>query len=107
MMEIDEGSRLGLEVLQTVRDTAPGRFSEEEWLFMSCNDELKAAGYGQYEISIGPAGLRIPPHLKYWQREPYLGFGAGGPLIFRQRSGGPIGMMAAYVAAISEGKSAA
>jgi oxygen-independent coproporphyrinogen-3 oxidase len=39
---------------------------------------LDAAGYEHYEISNWALpGLRSRHNLKYWRREPYLGFGAG------------------------------
>jgi oxygen-independent coproporphyrinogen III oxidase len=39
---------------------------------------LRAASYEHYEISNwGLPGFRSRHNLKYWRREPYLGFGAG------------------------------
>jgi oxygen-independent coproporphyrinogen-3 oxidase len=81
MMEIDEGSRLGLEVLQggerysakaLPSDDAMASFYEH-----ACR-ELAAAGYVHYEISNWALpGFESRHNLKYWRREPYLGFGAG------------------------------
>jgi oxygen-independent coproporphyrinogen III oxidase len=80
-MEIDEGSRLGLEVLQSGErysakalpsDDAMANFYE-----YGCR-QLAAAGYEHYEISNwGLAGFESRHNLKYWRREPYFGFGAG------------------------------
>ena len=40
--------------------------------------QLTAAGYGHYEISNWALpGFESRHNLKYWRREPYLGFGAG------------------------------
>jgi len=81
MMEIDEGSRLGLEVLQSgARYSAkalPSDDSMANYYEHGCR-QLAAAGYGHYEISNwGLPGFESRHNLKYWRREPYFGFGAG------------------------------
>jgi oxygen-independent coproporphyrinogen III oxidase len=81
MMEIDEGSRLGLEVLQGGErysaKALPSDDSIADYYEHGCR-QLAAAGYEHYEIS----NWALPGHesrhnLKYWRREPYFGFGAG------------------------------
>ncbi len=110
MMEIDEGSRLGLEVLQSgLRYSAREIPSEEAMaeFYELAQAELKAAGYGQYEISNwAKPGFESRHNLKYWQREPYLGFGAGAHSFSGTQRWANRYDAAAYVAAISEGKSA-
>ena len=81
MMEIDEGSRLGLEVLQDgARYSAralPSDDSMADYYERGCR-QLAAAGYEHYEISNWALpGLESRHNLKYWRREPYFGFGAG------------------------------
>jgi oxygen-independent coproporphyrinogen III oxidase len=81
MMEIDEGSRLGLEVLQNgERYSAKALPSDDamaNYYEYGCR-QLAAAGYGHYEISNwGLPGFESRHNLKYWRREPYFGFGAG------------------------------
>jgi oxygen-independent coproporphyrinogen III oxidase len=81
MMEIDEGSRLGLEVLQSgERYSAkelPSDDSMAEYFESGCR-QLAAAGYQHYEISNwGLPGFESRHNQKYWRREPYFGFGAG------------------------------
>ena len=81
MMEIDEGSRLGLEVLQDgARYSAkalPSDDSMANYYEHGCR-QLAAAGYEHYEISNwGLPGFESRHNLKYWRREPYFGFGAG------------------------------
>jgi oxygen-independent coproporphyrinogen-3 oxidase len=81
LMEIDEGSRLGLEVLQggerysaksLPSDDAMANYYED-----ACRN-LADAGYVHYEISNwGLPGFESRHNLKYWQRKPYFGFGAG------------------------------
>jgi oxygen-independent coproporphyrinogen III oxidase len=81
MMEIDEGSRLGLEVLQSGErysaKALPSDDSMANFYEHGCR-KLAAAGYGHYEISNwGLPGFESRHNLKYWRREPYFGFGAG------------------------------
>jgi oxygen-independent coproporphyrinogen III oxidase len=81
MMEIDEGSRLGLEVLQRGErysaKALPSDDSMANYYEHGCR-QLAAASYGHYEISNwGLPGLESRHNLKYWRREPYFGFGAG------------------------------
>jgi oxygen-independent coproporphyrinogen-3 oxidase len=81
MMEIDEGSRLGLEVLQSGErysaKALPSDDSMANYYEHGCR-QLAAAGYGHYEISNwGLPGFESRHNLKYWRREPYFGFGAG------------------------------
>jgi oxygen-independent coproporphyrinogen-3 oxidase len=110
MMEIDEGSRLGLEVLNNgPRYSAPELPTEEAMadFYELAQRELKSAGYEQYEISNwAKPGFASQHNLKYWRREPYLGFGAGAHSFSGQQRWANIHDAAAYVSAISAGKSA-
>lgn len=79
LLEVDEESRLGREVLgQGSRYGAAVVPSDEEmasgyeWAFRA----LESAGVAQYEISnFARTGHRSRHNLKYWLRQPYLGFG--------------------------------
>jgi oxygen-independent coproporphyrinogen-3 oxidase len=110
MMEIDEGSRLGLEVLQSgSRYSAKDLPSEESMaeFYELAQAELKSAGYRQYEISNwAKPGFASQHNLKYWRREPYLGFGAGAHSFSGRQRWANRHDAAAYVAAISDGKNA-
>ena len=110
MMEIDEGSRLGLEVLQSGSRYSAREIPSEEAMaefYELAQAELKSAGYGQYEISNwAKPGFESRHNLKYWKREPYLGFGAGAHSFSGTQRWANRHDAAAYVAAISEGKSA-
>jgi oxygen-independent coproporphyrinogen-3 oxidase len=81
MMEIDEGSRLGLEVLQSgERYSAKALPSDDSMAnyYEYGSRQLAAAGYEHYEISNwGLPEFESRHNLKYWRREPYFGFGAG------------------------------
>ncbi len=110
MMEIDEGSRLGLEVLQGgTRYSARDLPSEEEMaeFYENAQAILKAVGYQQYEISNwAMPGFASQHNLKYWKREPYLGFGAGAHSFSGTQRWANVHDAAAYVAAINAGRSA-
>jgi oxygen-independent coproporphyrinogen-3 oxidase len=109
-MEIDEGSRLGLEVLQSGSRYSARDIPSEEAMadfYEVAQAELKAAGYVQYEISNwARPGFESQHNLKYWKREPYFGFGAGAHSFFGAQRWANRHDAAAYVGAISEGKSA-
>jgi oxygen-independent coproporphyrinogen-3 oxidase len=81
LLEIDEGSRLGKELLQGgVKYSAGAVPSEDEMadFYELAQEALGAAGYHHYEISNwAKPGFESKHNLKYWRREPYLGFGAG------------------------------
>jgi oxygen-independent coproporphyrinogen-3 oxidase len=110
MMEIDEGSRLGLEVLQSgSRYSARDLPAEEEMaeFYETAQRELKVAGYEQYEISNwAKPGFASKHNLKYWRREPYLGFGAGAHSYSGTQRWANMHDAAVYAAAISAGKTA-
>ena len=110
MMEIDEGSRLGLEVLRGgARYSAKDLPSEEAMaeFYELAQRELKAAGYEQYEISNwAKPGFASKHNLKYWRREPYLGFGGGAHSFSGKQRWANVHDAAAYVAAIEGGISA-
>ncbi len=86
MLEVDEDSRLGREILETgARVQGPGpRYgagavpSEDEtaeWYEAACG-WLEDAGVRQYEISnFAREGFASRHNVKYWRREDYLGFG--------------------------------
>ena len=81
LMENDEGSRLGLEVLQGgARYSAKALPSDDamaDFYEHACS-ELAKAGYVHYEISNWALpGFDSLHNLKYWRRQPYFGFGAG------------------------------
>jgi oxygen-independent coproporphyrinogen III oxidase len=109
-MEIDESSRLGLEVLQGGARYSARELPSEEAMaafYELAQAELKAAGYLQYEISNwAKPGFESCHNQKYWRREPYLGFGAGAHSFSGSQRWANRHDAAAYVTAIAEGKSA-
>jgi len=68
-------------------------------------EALKAAGYHHYEISNwAKPGLESRHNLKYWRREPYLGFGAGAHSFSGTERWANAHDAAAYVAAVQSGR---
>jgi oxygen-independent coproporphyrinogen III oxidase len=79
MLEVDEDSRLGSELLAGgVRYHArfvPDDEAVADFYLMAC-ERLQSAGIAQYEISnFAREGFEARHNLKYWTRQPYLGFG--------------------------------
>ena len=81
MLEIDEGSHLGKESLAGGSRYGAGAIPSDDTIadsYERAREQLRSAGYEHYEISNwGLPGLRSRHNLKYWRREPYIGFGAG------------------------------
>ncbi|HWB82705.1 MAG TPA: coproporphyrinogen-III oxidase family protein [Bryobacteraceae bacterium] len=80
MLEIDEDSRLGRELLLGgVRYGASDAPSEDETaeFYETAVERLAALGIPRYEISnFARPGFESLHNLKYWKLEPYAGFGA-------------------------------
>ena len=79
MLEVDGESRLGREMLgQGTRYGAGSVPSEDEtadWYQQACL-AFRAAGVQQYELSnFARPGHQSRHNLKYWRRQPYVGFG--------------------------------
>jgi oxygen-independent coproporphyrinogen-3 oxidase len=107
MMEIDEGSRLGLEVLRGgARYSAKDIASEESIaeFYEKAQSLLATTGYEQYEISNwAKPGFASEHNLKYWRREPYFGFGAGAHSFSGTQRWANVHDAAAYADGISSG----
>lgn len=80
MLEVDEDSRLGLEILQEgKRYGASSRPSDDAIvdMYALALERFRAAGLERYEISnFARPGYESLHNLKYWLLEPYFGFGA-------------------------------
>ena len=108
LFEIDEGSRLGKEILSGgARYSAAAVPSDDamaESYEFAC-ERLARAGYEHYEISNWALpGFRSRHNLKYWRREPYLGFGAGAHSFDGHWRWANAHDPAAYAAAIEQGR---
>ena len=79
MLEVDEDSRLGRELIaggtRYHAHFVPDDDATADFYLRACA-ALSAAGVAQYEISnFARAGRESRHNLKYWTRQPYLGFG--------------------------------
>ncbi len=108
MLEVDEGSRLGREVLAGGKrygaDAVPDEDAIADWFDGAC-ERLAAAGYDHYEISNwARPGCRARHNSKYWRRELYLGFGAGAHSFNGSERWANVHDPAAYAAALEGGR---
>ncbi len=108
LLEIDEGSRLGKELLQGGGKYSAGAVPSEDEMaefYEMAQETLGAAGYHHYEISNwGKPGYESKHNLKYWRREPYLGFGAGAHSFSGTERWANAHDAAAYVSAVQSGR---
>jgi oxygen-independent coproporphyrinogen III oxidase len=79
MLEVDDDSRLGRELIaggtRYHAHFVPDEGAVANFYEVAC-EKLEAAGIAQYEISnFARAGGESRHNLKYWTRQPYLGFG--------------------------------
>jgi oxygen-independent coproporphyrinogen-3 oxidase len=79
MLEVDEDSRLGRELIAGGAKYHAHFVPDDELtadLYVAACEQLDGAGIKQYEISnFARPGLESRHNLKYWTRQPYLGFG--------------------------------
>jgi oxygen-independent coproporphyrinogen III oxidase len=79
MLEIDEDSRLGRELIagrtRYHAHFVPDEDATADFYLAAC-EQLREAGIAQYEISnFAREGFHSQHNLKYWTRQPYIGFG--------------------------------
>jgi oxygen-independent coproporphyrinogen III oxidase len=79
MLEVDEDSRLGREMLSGGVRYHAGLVPTDDAIarmYETAIERLESAGLAQYEISnFGRAGFESLHNLRYWKRRPYLGVG--------------------------------
>jgi oxygen-independent coproporphyrinogen-3 oxidase len=100
MLEVDEDSRLGREVLagggRYHADTVPSDDLVAE-LYSEGVESLSSQGLGQYEISnFARTGAESIHNEKYWMRKPYLGFGLDAHSMLRSDEGRPVRFETTY-----------
>lgn len=80
MLEVDEDSRLGSEILLGGKRYGAGDVPSDDHIgdfYESAVERLAAHGIYRYEISnFARPGAESLHNLKYWTRAPYIGFGA-------------------------------
>jgi oxygen-independent coproporphyrinogen III oxidase len=108
LLEVDEGSRLGKELLASGGRYSAGAVPSEDDMaefYEMAQEGLAGAGYRHYEISNwAKAGFESTHNLKYWRREPYLGFGAGAHSFSGTHRWANAHDAAAYVSALESGR---
>ena len=87
MLEVDEDSRLGRELIaggtRYHAHFVPDDEATADFYLRAC-ETLNAAGVEQYEISnFARVGAESRHNLKYWTRQPYLGFGVDAHSMLR------------------------
>lgn len=110
ILEVDEDSRLGRELtLGGVRYGALDVPDEERIVefYETAVERLAAMGIARYEISnFARPGWESRHNLKYWRREPYIGFGADAHSFDGRRRWQNAESAAEYVARLEAGESA-
>ncbi len=91
MLEVDEDSRLGRELIgggaRYGAGLVPGEDAIAEMYEQGCAS-LQAAGLAQYEISnFARTGRRSAHNRRYWERQPYLGVGLDASSMLRTAEG--------------------
>jgi oxygen-independent coproporphyrinogen-3 oxidase len=110
MLDVDEESRLGRELLSGGSRYGTGKVPNEDdqagWFDQACA-RLAAVGYEHYEISNWALeNHRAIHNSKYWTRAPYFGFGSGAHSFNGVERWANPHDPAAYVAAIRSGEPA-
>jgi oxygen-independent coproporphyrinogen-3 oxidase len=91
MLEVDEDSRLGRELLAGGARYRAGLVPTDDAIarmYERAIERLGEAGLGQYEISnFSRPGFYSRHNLRYWQRRPYLGVGLDASSMLRESQG--------------------
>jgi oxygen-independent coproporphyrinogen-3 oxidase len=107
ILEVDEKSRLGSELLKGGQRYSAGAVPSDDEMaefYELAQASFAAAGYHHYEISNwAKPGFESRHNLKYWRREPYLGFGAGAHSFSGPQRWANAHDAASYVQAVESG----
>jgi oxygen-independent coproporphyrinogen-3 oxidase len=108
LLEVDDGSRLGKEIIAGGNKYGAAAVPSDDAMadfYESARATLAAEGFEHYEISNWALPRRASKHnLKYWRRQPYIGFGAGAHSFDGQRRWSNVHDPSAYAAAIAQGR---
>ncbi len=101
MLEVDEDSRLGKEMLAGGFRYHTGAVPNDDTIagmFEEAAERLEDKGMVQYELSnFAFAGKESKHNLKYWERQPYLGIGVDAHSMLRSgRAAGGVAMRFGY-----------
>jgi oxygen-independent coproporphyrinogen-3 oxidase len=91
MLEVDDDSRLGRELIAGGTRYHAHHVPDDDLvadLYAIACESLNAAGIQQYEISnFAQRGKESLHNLKYWERQPYLGFGLDAHSMLSAKNG--------------------
>jgi oxygen-independent coproporphyrinogen III oxidase len=91
MLEIDEESRLGRELIAGGARYSAGLVPSDDAIAQMYEEAVQlfnCAGLAQYEISnFAQPGMESLHNLRYWQRRPYLGLGLDASSMLRAEDG--------------------
>ena len=109
MLEVDEDSRLGRELLEGGSRYRAGAVPAEEQVadfYCAAVETLLGAGYEQYEISnFARPGRKSRHNWKYWTNAPYYGFGVDAHSYDGERRWANTDSIATYIGKVAQGKS--
>lgn len=109
MLEVDEDSRLGLEILEQGGRYGAAAVPDDEAItsfYLDAARSLAGQGIPRYEISnFARPGWESQHNLKYWRLEPYLGFGVDAHSCDDGWRWGNEEDLSRYLSAIDKGKS--
>lgn len=109
MFEVDEDSRLGLEILQGGSRYGAGGVPTADAVagyYEFAVERLQQMGIPRYEISnFARPGLESLHNLKYWHLDPYIGFGADAHSLDQGRRWQNVESVALYLDRLENGKS--
>lgn len=110
MLEVDEDSRLGLEILQGGSRYGAGAIPTAEAItdfYELAVERLATLGIARYEISnFARPGSESLHNLKYWRLDPYIGFGADAHSLDQGRRWQNFDSVTEYVERVTSGGSA-
>jgi len=111
MLEVDEDSRLGLEILGAGGRYGAGAIPPEDTVvsnYLRAVDVFRAMSIPRYEISnFAQPGGESRHNLKYWRMEPYLGFGVDAHSCSNGCRWGNVDELGRYLSAVEGGESPA
>ncbi|MGH9782669.1 MAG: radical SAM family heme chaperone HemW, partial [Terriglobia bacterium] len=109
MLEVDEDSRLGRELLEGGARYRAGAVPSEEQVadfYCAAVESLRAAGFEHYEISnFARPGCESRHNLKYWSNVPYFGFGVDAHSYDGERRWANADSLEAYLEKMARGES--
>jgi oxygen-independent coproporphyrinogen-3 oxidase len=109
MLEVDEDSRLGSEIIAFGKRYGAQEVPTEDQIaefYETAAERLAAMNIARYEISnFARHGHESIHNLKYWRREPYLGFGSDAHSFDGQTRRQNVESASDYVSRINSGES--